>query len=241
MYQNKRFIAIIPARGGSKGIPNKNIIDVNGKPLIQYSIDAAKASKYIDSIVVSTDSVEIAEVAAQCGADIPALRPEYLASDKAKTIDALLHMVEVLRRVGEEFDYLVLLQPTQPLRQGFHIDEAIETMMSRNSKSLVSISKVNEHPVLMRTQNLDGTLKNILNVSSTIRRQDFPDFYKVNGAIYINALDHTFNQDTSLNDNEIGYAMDSKYDVDIDEPIDLEIAKIKLNHLELQELVTALI
>jgi CMP-N,N'-diacetyllegionaminic acid synthase len=233
LYQNNRFLAIIPARGGSKGIANKNIIDVNGKPLIQYSIDSAKASTYIDKIVVSTDSTEIAEAAKICGADIPALRPEYLASDTAKTIDALLHMVEEVRKAGDEYHYLVLLQPTQPLRQGFHIDEAIEWMVNRKAKSLVSISKVNEHPVLMRTQNNDGTLNNLLKVNSSMRRQEFPDFYRVNGAIYINRLDDTFTKDISLNDNEIGYEMDRKYDVDIDEPIDLEIAKLKLKHLSL--------
>lgn len=233
LYRNKRFLAIIPARGGSKGIANKNIIDVNGQPLIHYSIGAAKASKYIDKIVVSTDSVEIAEAARKGGADIPALRPETLATDEAKTIDALIHMVEEVRKAGEEYDYLVLLQPTQPLRQGFHIDEAIELMVTRKAKSLVSISKVNEHPVLMRSQNPDGTLNNLLRVNSSIRRQDFPDFYKVNGAIYINRLDETFTKDISLNDNEIGYEMDPKYDVDIDEHIDLEIAKLKLKHLSL--------
>jgi CMP-N,N'-diacetyllegionaminic acid synthase len=234
LYQNKRFLAIIPARGGSKGIPNKNIIDVNGQPLIHYSIAAAKASKYIDKIVVSTDSVKIAEVARKGGAEIPALRPEFLATDSAKTIDALIHMVDELRKDGEEYDFLVLLQPTQPLRQAFHIDEAIEMMVNTKAKSLVSISKVKEHPVLMRTLNPDGTLKNLVKGTSSIRRQDFPDVYKVNGAIYINTLDESFTKDSSLNDNEVGYEMDPKYDVDIDEHIDLEIAKLKLNHLSSQ-------
>ncbi|WP_428909828.1 cytidylyltransferase domain-containing protein [Niallia sp. Krafla_26] len=231
MHKDKKILAVIPARGGSKGIPNKNIIDINGKPLIQYSIDAAKKSKYIDRIVVSTDSVKIADIAKKSGADVPMLRPPHLASDQAKTIDVLTHMVDELRKVGEVYDYLVLLQPTQPLRQSFHIDEAVELITSRGARSLVSISLVNTHPVLMRTKSPDGTLKNILTLNSTMRRQEFPDYYYVNGSIYINILDDLFDSNTSLNDNELGYVMEKKYDIDIDEPIDLEMAKIKLGYI----------
>src|SRR5690606_27271515 len=124
MYQGKKFIAIIPARGGSKGIPDKNIVDVLGKPLIGYTIEAAQQSKYLDCLFVSTDSERIADVCGRFGISVKELRPSALATDEAKTIDVLRH---VLRKfpVGS-FDYVVLLQPTQPLRTARHIDEAIE-------------------------------------------------------------------------------------------------------------------
>lgn len=231
-----RILAIIPARAGSKGIKDKNIIDLNGKPLIAYSIEAAKKSKYIDRIVVSTDGEKIATVAREWGAEVPFLRPNYLASDTAKTIDAMVHCIETLKEMGDEYDYVVLLQPTQPLRTAKHIDEAIEQLISSGEESLVSISKVKHHPILIRTLDDTGHVVNLLNTSSTQRRQDFPDYYKVNGAIYINKLNENFNLETSLNDNRLAYVMNEKYDVDIDELLDLKIAELLLTkNLSLKE------
>lgn len=230
MKLNKKFLALIPARAGSKGIKDKNIIDLKGKPLIAYSIEAAKQSKYIDRIVVSTDGEDIASVAKEWGADVPFLRPDYLASDTAKTIDAVLHCIGELEKSGEKYDYLVLLQPTQPLRQSFHIDEAIEKILESEAQSLASVSKVKEHPVLIRTISENGELINLLNCSSTIRRQDFPDFYRVNGAIYINQINEYLNEQTSLNDNILPYEMAHEYDVDIDEILDLKIAELMLEN-----------
>lgn len=229
MFKGKTFLAIIPARGGSKGIPHKNITIVNDKPLIQYTIDEAKKSKYLDRIVVSTDDEEIARVSQICGAEIPFMRPKELASDQAKTIDALIYTVEELSKMGNQYDYLVLLQPTQPLRNSKHIDEAIEKIVGNDEEGLVSVSEVNEHPILMRTINQDGKLETLLNVNSTVRRQDFPSFYKVNGAIYINRLNESFTEHTSLNDNKLAYVMDKEYDIDIDDFIDLELFKLVLN------------
>ncbi|TDT51974.1 cytidylyltransferase domain-containing protein [Fonticella tunisiensis] len=223
MYKGKTFLAIIPARGGSKGIPRKNIINVNGKPLIQYTIDEAKKAQYLDRIIVSTDDEEIAEVSKKCGAEVPFLRPKELADDNSKTIDVLLHAINELVKQGNKYDYVVLLQPTQPLRKSWHIDESIKKIVESNEESLVSVTEVKEHPILMRTIDKNDRVENLLNVNSTVRRQDFPKFYKVNGAIYINKLNENFNNYTSLNDNKLAYIMDKKYDIDIDEPIDLEI------------------
>jgi CMP-N,N'-diacetyllegionaminic acid synthase len=228
MYKGKKFVAIIPARGGSKGIPRKNITIINGKPLIQYTIDEAKNSKYLDKIIVSTDDKEIAEVAMRCGAEVPFLRPKELGTDNAKTIDALIHAVTELEKRGSKYDYVVLLQPTQPLRKSWHIDEAIQKIVNTNEESLVSVSEVKEHPILMRTIGEDGKVKNLMEISSTVRRQDFPTFYKVNGAIYINKINENFTKNTSLNDNKLAYLMDKKYDLDIDEPVDLEFFKLFL-------------
>lgn len=231
MYKEKSILAIIPARGGSKGIVGKNIVNINGKPLIQYTIDEAKKSKYLDRIIVSTEDKKIAEIAIKCNAEVPFLRPEYLAADDTKTIDVLIDVLKKLEFIGEKYDYLVLLQPTQPLRRSFHIDESIEKIINECQESLVSVSKVKEHPILMRTITKNGELKKLLDVSSTVRRQDFSEFFKVNGAIYINKLNGNLNKNTSLNDNKLAYIIDEKYDADIDEPEDLELLKIKLKNI----------
>ncbi|MEJ8552660.1 acylneuraminate cytidylyltransferase family protein [Tepidibacter sp. Z1-5] len=222
MYKGKTFLGIIPARGGSKGIPRKNIVNINGKPLIQYTIDESKNSKYLDRIVVSTDDDEIADISKKCGAEVPVLRPKELATDKAKTIDAVIYTIEKLKNHNSEYDYVVLLQPTQPLKKSWHIDEAIVKIVDSDRESLVSISKAKEHPILMRTLEDNGEVKKLIKVNSTIRRQDFPLVYKVNGAIYINKINDNFTKDISLNDNKLAYIMDEKYDLDIDEPIDLK-------------------
>lgn len=228
MYKNKKIVAVIPARGGSKGIPEKNIIDVNGRPLIDFTIQEALNSKYIDRVIVSTDSEKIAEISRKCGAEVPFLRPSHLAGDHSKTVDVLIDLMNKISKLGNNYDYLILLQPTQPLRKAFHMDEAIKNTIDNGYKSLLSVSLVDDHPILIRTINSQGELKNLLNINSTVRRQDFPTYYKVNGAIYINKIDEDFNEKTSLNDNIYSYIMEKKYDLDIDEPFDLELLKLKL-------------
>lgn len=229
MYKNKKILAIIPARGGSKEIPLKNIIEIYGKPLLVYSIECAKESKYIDKVIISTDSLLIKEIAEKNGGEVPFLRPSELAQDTSKTIDCLIHAVNCLKKYGEEYDYVVLLQNTSPLRKGKQVDEAIEKLLESNERSLVSITEVEENPVLMRTLNKDGILKNILSVNSTIRRQDFPKFYRVNGAIYIQKIDSGFNLSTSLNDGKLAYIMDEKTSVDIDTYLDIKKIEYYMN------------
>ena len=221
MYKGKKILGLIPARGGSKGIPSKNIIEIYGKPLIQYSIECAKGSKYLDRTIISTDDTKIKDVAVKCGGDVPFMRPPELALDTSKTIDAVVHAINWLKEHGEEYDYLVLLQNTVPLRKPWHIDEAIEKLFASNEKSLVSVTEVDENPVLMRTINADGTVHNLLNVNSTMRRQDFPKFYRVDGAIYIQKLDKDFGLNTSLNDGCLSYIIEERYSVDIDTYLDI--------------------
>lgn len=226
MYHNQRILAIIPARGGSKGIPNKNIIDLCGKPLLAYSILAGLDSQYIDSVIVSTDSPQIKDVAVSYGASVPFLRPAEYATDTSKTIDCMRHAIHKLADTGETYDYVVLLQPTQPIRKPEWIDAAIESLINHPEEdSLVSVCPVSEHPILMRTITKEGTLQSLLPMSSTVRRQDFPDVYRVNGSIYINRINDHFNADTSLNDNHLPYYMDEQYSIDIDSYEDLQRAE----------------
>jgi len=227
MYKGNKFLAVIPARAGSKGIPNKNITSVNGKPLIQFTIDEALMSNYLDDIIVSTDSPEIALTTEKLGIKVPYLRPSHLAQDDSKTIDTLLHVIQEQRKRGLEYDYLVLLQPTQPLRKFWHIDQAIEDLIANEQHSLASISKVKDHPILTRKINKHGILEKLLENNSTVRRQDFPDYYKVNGAIYINKVEG-LNHNSSLNDNAFGFIMEKEFDLDIDDFIDLAILEVML-------------
>lgn len=228
MYKDKKILAVIPARGGSKGIPSKNIFNVGGQPLIKYTIDCAKNSKYLDRAVISTDSLEIKRVAEEYGGDVPFMRPAELALDTSKTIDCIVHVVNSLKEMGEEYDYVMIIQNTVPLRKGWHVDESIEKIVDSNERSLVSVTEVEQHPILMRTLNEDGTLKNLLPMSSTMRRQDFPKFYKVDGAIAIQKIDEEFNLNTSINDGKLAYIMESKYSIDIDNYIDIKVIEYYL-------------
>ena len=185
---------------------------------------AAKNSRYIDDVVVTTDSERIAEIAKAYGAEVPFLRPAELASDTAKTIDAVLHAVKWLEDHQKSYDLLVLLQPTQPLRRAEDIDGAIELCIQRDMQDVVSVKEVSEHPILMRTIDEKGELQNVLSMQSTVRRQDMPQYYLVDGSVYVNRIE-TLSESTSFNDNRVPYIMDVKYSVDIDEPSDLEQAE----------------
>lgn len=231
MINGKKVLAIIPARGGSKGIPKKNIIDILGKPLIQYTLDETKKSKYIDEIHISTDCVEIAKKVESLGFNIKRLRPKELAQDDSNTIDVLKDIVEYYETIGDEFHIVVLLQPTQPLRKVQHIDNALECFILNNEEGLASVSVVEQHPLLMRSISENGRLTSLLGINSTVRRQDFDKYFIVNGAIYINSLNEILST-VSLNDNPIPYQMGEDYvNLDIDEPVDLSIFKAILSDL----------
>lgn len=220
MINNLKVLALIPARGGSKGVKDKNIISLAGKPLIAYTIEAAKKSIYINDIVVSTDSAKIATVALEYGAEVPFMRPQELATDTARTVDVVLNAIEQLEQLGRKYDILVLLQPTQPLRNTDDIDESIKLFVQENKKNVVTITDVIDSPILMRKIAKNGMLENLINVNSTIRRQDMPSFFKVNGCVYVNDI-HTLNKETSFNDNKIPYYMPKERSVDIDDVQDL--------------------
>lgn len=226
MIKGKKILALIPARGGSKGIPRKNIKDLAGKPLIAYTIEAAKECVDIDYIMVSTDSREIAEVAERYGAEVPFLRPEFLADDTSKTIDAVCYTIGKLAESGRDYDYLVLLQPTSPLRTADDIEKAVRLSIE-NKCDVVSISEVTDSPILIRECDENGNLTHLLEQSSTVRRQDMPVYYRVNGSIYVNNI-KKLSLETSFNDNPLGYIMPRARSVDIDEPVDFSVAEFYL-------------
>ncbi len=225
MYSGKRILAVIPARGGSKGLSDKNILPLCGIPLVAHSVLAARNCAYIDDTVVSTDSPRIAEIAEAYGAWVPFLRPDGLARDTSRTIDSLVYTVGRLKEMGHTYDYLMLLQPTQPYREAFHLTESIEAAADNQWDSLASVSPSPVHPILMRRISGDGLLEPFLAGSSTVRRQDFPPVYHINGSIYINRLDDGFDGSVSLNDNRRPYVMDPRYAVDIDTWEDFQFAE----------------
>ena len=227
MIKDVKILALIPARGGSKGIKDKNIYDLCGKPLISYTIEAALGSQYIDDAIVTTNSQKIADVALKYGASVPFLRPDELAQDTSPSIEALMHAIDTLHNAGRDFDVVVWLQPTSPLRTSEDIDAAIEEFFRMGRQPLTSVSPVSDHPLLIRKMDEDGRLIKMLDISSTCRRQDMPPYYRVDGAIYIyNAAELSLN--TSLNDACVPYVMQKNHTVDIDELSDIYLTKYYL-------------
>ena len=188
MYKNKTFLAIIPARGGSKGLPGKNTKELCGKPLIAWSIEAGLKSKYLDKVVVSTDYQSIADIAKEYGASVPFLRPDYLASDTATSFDAVKHTIDYYKNeLNKEFDYIVLLEPTSPLREVDDIDNMIEKILTMEDRfdSIVSIGEVHEHPSIMKKIINHTLIQYWKDLEMTTRRQDNDIAFFPYGVAYI--------------------------------------------------------
>ncbi|MFA6356746.1 MAG: acylneuraminate cytidylyltransferase family protein [Candidatus Omnitrophota bacterium] len=188
MYKNKKILALVPARGGSKGLPGKNIRMLSGKPLIAWSIEQALASRYIDRVVVSTESKEIAAAAKKYGAPVPFMRPDELATDKASSIGVILHALGYFSARGEEYDYLVLLEPTSPLRAAGDLDSAIKKLVDNSSRadSLVSVGEIRlESPFIAKTIT-GGYVAPLIKMKkrNVYRRQQLPKAYFPYGVIY---------------------------------------------------------
>ncbi len=222
MYINKTFLAIIPARGGSKRLPRKNVLDLCSKPLIAWSIEAGLNSKYIDKVVVSSDDDKILEISKQFGAET-IKRPDELATDTASSFDAIKHTIENV----EKYDYVVLLQPTSPLRSGQHIDEAIELLGSKNADAIVSVCEMDHSPLWSNTLPEDGDMSHFIRDEVKNKRsQDMETYYRLNGAIYICKTNRLLEEKTFfIKDGIFAYKMNREGSVDIDEEIDFMITK----------------
>jgi len=221
------MIAIIPARGGSKGLPGKNIKMLNGKPLIAYAIEAAQKSKYIDYVFVSTDSEEITEIAKQYGAQVPYLRPAELASDTALAVDNYIYNVNRLENdLGRTIDAFVVLQPTSPLRTSEDVDGAIELFMQKEADSVISYTP-EAHPVRWHKYlSEDGRFENIFD-DNILNRQDNRVSYYPNGAVYV--FRTAMIQDRKYyTDKSYAYVMPRSRSVDIDFIEDFEYAEFLL-------------
>ena len=233
MYKNKTFLGIIPARGGSKGLPGKNIKELCGKPLIAWSIESGLKSKYLDEVMVTTDSKDIANIAKQYGASVPFLRPDVLASDTATSFDAIKHTIEFYKNeFDKEFDYIVLIEPTSPLREARDIDIAIEQLFNSNADSIVGICKTeDQNPAFLVFKNEKDFISGYENHDMKIlRRQDIKDVYFFEGTIYISKTDVLLNKKTFYHENTIGYVVPKYKSLEIDDIDDFIMVEAIMKH-----------
>ena len=229
-----KILAIIPARGGSKGVPKKNIKILDGKPLMQFTFESAKNSKLISDIILSSDDPEIIEIAKQLGLNVPFFRPSSLASDSASSIDVVIHAINFMEQKGFFYDAVCLLQPSSPFREEGFIDLAIEKFKIQNTDSLISVQQVPQeyNPHWIFEKNNQGNLKIATGETEIIkRRQDLPESFFRDGSIYITKTD-VIKQQKSFYGNSIGYIESNPdYFCNIDTFKDWEIAKIKTKTL----------
>ncbi|MBI4650897.1 acylneuraminate cytidylyltransferase family protein [Candidatus Desantisbacteria bacterium] len=222
MYKNKKILAIIPARGGSKGLPRKNILQLAGKPLIAWTIENAKQSKYIDKIIVSTDDSEIMEISKKYGAEVPFKRPDDLATDKAPSSGVILHAIDFLEKQNDYYDYICLLEPTSPLRKESDLDSAIKKLIdTNNADSLVSLGEVHlEHPDIIKK--IEGDfIKPYLEVKTQItQRQQLNKAYFPYGVAYICKIDVYKETKTFYNTNTAYYEIERWQNYEIDDKWD---------------------
>lgn len=224
----KDVVAIIPARGGSKGISKKNIKLLNDKPLIAYTIEAAKKSKYIDRVIVSTDDREIADISKYYGAEVPFMRPENLAQDTTQGLLVILHFLEWLYHNGYNYKYICQLQCTSPFRTEIHIDEAIEELIAGNGDSIVSMCEVKENPFWMKRIKNNKIVDFINNQEEHFQRQNLPQVYSLNGAIHIAEADILMERKTWYTDNTLPYIMSQETSIDIDDILDFKFAEFMM-------------
>ncbi len=232
MVGSKRLLAVIPARGGSKRLPRKNVLDLAGKPLIAWTIQEALNCKYIDQVIVSTDDKEISDISKEYGADVPFFRPSELATDEAKTVDVVLHLLDELEKVGERYDYIILLQPTSPLRTAQNIDESVELLQMKNSDAVISVCESEHPPLWCNVLPDDMSMDNFLDESVKNKRsQDLPKQYRINGAIYISSVKKLKKENSFfLSNNCIAYIMKQNVSIDIDTIDDFDFALLRISN-----------
>jgi len=218
----KKILSIIPARGGSKGLPRKNIADLAGKPLIAWTIEASLNSEYISKTIVSSDDDEILNISKKYNADI-IKRPDELALDTTAIEPVIKHVVEELKIENLEYDYLVLLQPTSPLRYAKDIDNAFDMLFKNNATALISVCEIDNKILKAFKQNKDTFIEGISNNKYPfMRRQDLPKIYLSNGSIYIIKIDEFLINNSFHTNKTISYIMNEIKSIDIDTQGDLE-------------------
>jgi CMP-N,N'-diacetyllegionaminic acid synthase len=221
------FLGIIPARGGSKGIPRKNLKPLNGKEMIFYTIQASQESKLLSETIISTDDEEIAMYCRNVGANVPFLRPTNIAEDRTPMIDVVMHAMKVLAESGSQPDAIVLLQPTSPLRKGTHIDAAIEIFKQSKADTVVSVTRVPHHFVpecIYRESN--GRLVPYVDTFPVYDRTQKPTYLARNGPAILITSTNVLLENNSFYGRDIRpYEMDSVTSMDIDTPFDFSVAE----------------
>ncbi len=226
-----RSIAIIPARSGSKGLPDKNILKLKDKPLLAYSVEAALASGEFAAVHVSTDSPSYADIARQFGADEPFLRSAETSSDTASSEDAIREVLRRYQEQGATFDAFMLLQPTSPLRTAADIRAAFELLQEKNADSVISVCEVDHSPLWCNTLPEDGNMRDFIRAGGEKRRQDLDVYYRINGAIYLVKTDFFLRTGSLYGENTYAYKMPTGRSVDIDCQTDFLIAEALLGNV----------
>lgn len=223
------FLGLITARGGSKGVPRKNVREVGGKPLIAWTIEVAVRS-HLDRVIVSTDNEEISMVSKSWGAEVPFKRPEPLAQDDSSHLSVLVHAIHWLNEnEGYIPDYIMLLQPTSPLRSVYDVNHSIGMAIKKNADSVISVKKTKSHPYITKQISQDGKLKDFIEKpEGYLSRQSLPLVYVINGAIYAAKRETLLKKKDWYSDNTYAYVMPPERSLDIDTPWDLYLADLIL-------------
>lgn len=230
-------LAFIPARAGSKGIPHKNMRLVGGKPLVQYTLEAARDCPEVDSIFISTDDADVVEVAASLGLEVPYNRPATVSGDRTSMFDTVRDGLEWLQAQGGKLpDVIALLQPTSPLRTAHHLQEALVQFLNSAANTLVSVNRMNDHPFEC-VRGESGDWRYLSEPDGALRRQDYPsEFYYINGAIYLVRTPWLMRNGRFFEDNAaLLYEMKAHDSIDIDEELDLLVAEVMLDRYSGQQ------
>ena len=235
MINNRRVLAIIPARGGSKGLPKKNIKNLAGKPLVAWPISAALGCKEVDKVIVSSDCGEIAKIAEKWGAEVPFLRPDDLSGDNASSMDVVMHVIEELEDQREHFDYVVMLEPTSPLTESEDLSQALKllTESSINADAIVGVSCIEAtHPEYSVKRSADGLIKPAFmkNFASLKRRQDVDELYFLEGSLYISSVRAFKSHKTFYGSTTLGYVVPRWKSFEIDELVDFFCIEAIINN-----------
>jgi N-acylneuraminate cytidylyltransferase/CMP-N,N'-diacetyllegionaminic acid synthase len=228
---SSQVLGVIPARGGSKGIPKKNLAALAGRPMIAWTIEAALRSRCLTRVIVSTDDQEIADISQRLGAEVPFLRPAELARDETPGIDPVLHLITWLETEADYHpEYVMLLQPTSPLRTTEDIDGAFRLATEHHCDSVISVSEADTHPYWMKRINDRGELEDFSPVPGKYsQRQDLPPAYKLNGAIYLVRTSRMLSDKTFYGHKTLPYIMPAERSLDVDSLWDLHVANLVAN------------
>jgi len=240
MINDKKVLAIIPARGGSKRLPRKNIMQLGGKPLIAWTILAGMQSKFIDKVIVSTDDKAIADISRQYGADVPFIRSDELSTDTATSMDVVRNAIQFIDVNNQEYEYVILLQPTSPLRTSLDIDEAFELLIEKKCDGIVSVMQV-DHPVeWTNTLGEDLSLHEFLPEEvRNLRSQDLPIRYRINGALYLSRIKTLLQAGTFIyGQGQFAHIMDAYSSIDIDTEIDFMLAETVMRSAHYRKILT---
>ena len=233
MIKGKKLLGLIPARSGSMRLPNKNILPIANKPLIGWTIEQALSSKSIDDVVVSTDSTEIAKIALGFGAEVPFLRPAYLSSESSKSIDVAIHALVEMSKLNREYDYIMLLQPTSPLRSSLDIDAASRLLADKNADAVLGVTYSENHHEWLVGVSKDHLITTFPK-DTTFIRNDCDDMkkYQLNGSIYLCLTSRLIEENAFMfKTKSYAYIMDKNTSIDIDHKSDFERAELLLERI----------